>query len=838
MLFSHYTTQSVSDVLAGLQTSRDIGLSSDEARLRRTQYGANEIIRRTTTLCDLFLRQCRSSFIYLLLVAALLSFLLGETLDGLLIVLFVFINVGLGFFQEYRSHKTLALLQQYMLPHATVLRDGAFCVVVRSTVVPGDIIVVEPGAMVPADVRWIEASDLTIDESALTGESVPSSKVSLSLAQGAEEIFQATNIGFAGTTVVRGRGRGVVIAIGAQSAFGSVAALATETERPSSLEHGLTSFSRFILRLVLLTLTVLFFINVWLKGDSFSWAHMLVFSIALAVSVIPEALPLVMTFSLSHGARRLAQKKVVVKRLAAIENLGSIDVLCTDKTGTLTENVLTVAHILPWKKSDPLFWACAGTPHSADHVQRDPFDSALWNALAPNQRSGVLALEQYGEIPFDPIRRRNSVVVRKGRSLVVISRGAYEHIVSCCVAIPKKEREAQEQWIASEGREGRRVIAVSIRTLQRNNCPDLNKEEVGMRLAGLISLADPLKRSTKDAVFKARELGVQLKMLTGDSPGVTGAVARAIGLVASEHDIMTGAVFDSLSHDEQRVAVERVHAFARVNPEQKFRIIQLLQARHTVGFLGEGINDAPALKLAHVALVVQGGADIAREAADIVLLKKNLGVIIDGIQEGREVFINTLKYIRATLASNFGNFYAVAVASLFIPFFPMLPLQILLVNLLSDFPMIAIATDRVDRQDIQKPRTYHIRDIALIATLLGLVSTVFDFIFFALFRNFDPGVLQTNWFMGSILTELVFLFSIRTNRFFLRAQPPSLFLAGFTLLACAVTLIIPYTTAGQTLFSFTPPSMPHLAVILVLVASYLVVSETVKLMYYKHVAEK
>lgn len=838
MPFSQYTTQSIDDVLAGLHSSRSAGLTSDEARMRRTQYGENEIVRRTITLRDLLFRQCRSSFIYLLLAAAFLSFLLGEILDGLLIILFAFINVGLGFFQEYRSHKTLALLKQYMLPHATVLRDGAFGVVARSAVVPGDIVVVMPGAMIPADVRWIEANDLTIDESALTGESAPVSKVSPHLAQEAEDIYQASNIGFAGTTVVRGRGTGVVIAIGAQSAFGSVAALAMETARSSSLERGLTSFSRFILLLVLLTLMVLFLINVWLKGDSLSWVHTLVFSIALAVSVIPEALPLVMTFSLSHGARRLARKKVVVKRLAAIENLGSIDVLCTDKTGTLTENVLTVAHMLPWKKSDPLYWACAGTPHIADHVQRDSFDVAFWNALAPNQRSGVFALEQCGQIPFDPIRRRNTVAVRKGRSLVVISRGAYEHIVSCCVAISKKEREAQEQWIVSEGREGRRVIAVAIRTMQKKELGDLKKDETHMRFVGLISLADPLKRSSKDAVFKARELGVQLKMLTGDSPEVAGAVARAIGLISSEHECMTGATLDHLSLDEQRQAVERINVFARVNPEQKFRIIQLLQHTHTVGFLGEGINDAPALKLAHVALVVQGSVDIAREAADIVLLKKNLGVIIDGIQEGREVCVNTLKYIRATLASNFGNFYAVAVASLFIPFLPMLPLQILLVNLLSDFPMIAIATDSVDRQDIQKPRTYHIRDVALIATVLGLVSTVFDFIFFALFRNFDPGVLQTNWFMGSILTELVFLFSIRTNRFFLRAQPPSQFLAGFTLFACAVTFIIPYTTVGQTLFSFTPPSMPHLAMILVIVASYLVVSETVKLMYYKHVAEK
>lgn len=837
MLFSRFTIQPAGDVCAELSSSLETGLSSDEVARRLSQYGQNEFAHRKTTAAELFVRQCRSSFIYLLGAAALLSFFLGQAIDGLLIVLFIGINLILGFVQEYRSERALAFLSTFIVPQTRVRRDGSVSLIPTTVVVPGDVIVLEPGSMIPADLRFLDTRELTVDESALTGESVPTQKTSTPLAQEAAEIFHAHNIGFKGTTVVRGGGIGIVIATGVRTVFGGIAKTTVETTKHTAFQRELSSFSRFIVRLVLLTLGVLLIVNILLKGNGASITHLVIFSIALAVSVIPEALPLVITFSLSKGAKRLAQQKVVVKRLTAIEDLGSIDVLCTDKTGTLTENILTVAHVMAHRAGDPLMLACLATPHLAEHLERrEAFDVALWNALAPEKRTQVMGYTMIAEIPFDPNRRRNTVIVKNSRHQSIIVRGASEEVFARCARIPKNDQKKYEQWIVEEGLQGRRVLALATRTLAgRENAFDVKKEEAHLRFAGLISFGDPLKRSTKDALIKSRTLGIQVKILTGDNPVVAGAVARSIGLVASERDVMTGSAFDALSLEGQRLAVERMQVFARVSPDQKFRIIQYLQQTHTVGFLGEGINDAPALKAAHVALVVQGGADIAREAADIVLLKKSLAVIIDGIHEGREVFANTLKYIRTTLASNFGNFYAVAISSLFIPFLPMLPLQILLLNLLSDFPMIAISTDLVDPEEVRSPRRYHVRDIALIATLLGLVSTVFDFLVFAVFRGFEPAILQTNWFIASVVTELVFLFSIRTRLFFLKAKRPSSGLMFFSAAAVALTVFLPYTALGQTVFSFHPPELAHLAIIAAIACAYLCVSETVKLMYYRHV---
>lgn len=837
MLYSQYTTQNPAEIEAKLVVSSDKGLSSNEAARRAVQYGKNQITHNVVTWTDLLARQFRSSFIYLLIAAALLSFFLGEAINGLLIIAFILINVVLGFFQEYHSQKALQALSSFIVPLANVRRDGALSQIPTSALVPGDILELEPGVMISADIRLVEECDLWVDESPLTGESISVKKQATVLLEQARETFEAKNIGFAGTTVVRGRGYGVVIATGMQSAFGAIAKATLAAPHVTSFEREIASFSRFIFRLVLITLAFLLLANIWIKGGHTSITELIIFSIALAVSVIPEALPLVMTFSLSRGAKDLAEKKVVVKRLSAIEDLGGIDVLCTDKTGTLTENILTVAHVLPHRKADTVFFACAGIPHVAEHVaRRDSFDTAIWNALSAEKRKEIMKYKKIDEVPFDPRRKRNTLALTRGGSALIVTRGVYEEIITLCAGVTKKDKDIFEQWIKDEGVEGRRTLAIATKSFPRKTHVDPTYDEHGLRFVGLISFVDPLKKTTKDAVLQAHNLGVQVKILTGDGPDVAGAVARAVGLITAEGCVLTGREFDALSGAEQKKAVEQCAVFARVSPDNKLRIIELLKQSHSVGFLGEGINDAPALKAADVAIVVQGGADIAREASDIVLLKKSLSVIINGIQEGRIVFANTLKYIRATLASNFGNFYAVAVASLFIPFLPMLPLQILLVNLLSDFPMIAIATDRVDPQEVRTPQQYHVHDILLIATILGLVSTVFDFIFFGVFRTSEPSILQTNWFMGSVLSELVFLFSIRTRFFFLKAKQPSVSLVFFTVLGILATLFLPYSQIGQTLFSFTPPSPAHLIIILSIVGTFFTVSEVVKLMYYRHVA--
>lgn len=810
MEFSRYTTLPTDKVLAELKVISDQGLTATEVEKRQVAFGKNALPIHITHWWQIVLRQFKSSFVYLLLSAAALSFILREYIDGGMVVMFVVLNAVLGFFQEFRSEKTSQLLKQYTVPHSHVRRDGKVVNIPSETIVPGDILVLEAGDIIPADARVLCVTELLVDETILTGESVSVDKSVKPAKEDITEVYQAHNVLFSGTTVMSGQGEAVVFATANKTVMGGVAQLATEAKRPSSFEQEINHFSSFILKLVIVTLICVMVIHLILRGGQTNVVDLIIFAIALAVGVIPEALPVVTTFSLSRGALHLAKHKVVVKRLTAIEDLGSIEVLCTDKTGTITENKLTVAEVLGDNRSEVLkfaTWACETDLH-------DPFDQAIQKA------SGLALPIAKQNIPFDPARRRNSVLV--DGTLVV--RGAPE------VLFPNHPQ--LDAWMSEQGGQGRRMLAVGKKTFSGDHY-QVTDEVIDLEWVGLISFMDPIKASTQQAVTEAKQLGVQVKIITGDGKEVAGAVAKQIGLITDLNDVIIGTDLLSLSHDAQLAAVKKYNVFARISPEEKYNIIQLLQHEHQVGFLGEGINDAPALKVANISLVVQGASDIARESADVILLEQSLEVVIDGIREGREVFANTMKYIQATLSSNFGNFYAIAIVSLFIDFLPMLPLQILLVNLLSDFPMITIAADNVAPEELDKPKNYHIRDILLLATFLGIVSTVFDFIFFAIFSHEAPAVLQTGWFMGSVLTELAFLFSIRNRRFFLFGKPPAAFIIGLTGVAAITTVVVPFTNFGHRVFQFVNPTRMQLMQVFAVVAAYFVTTEVVKLMYYR-----
>lgn len=812
MSFAPYTSRSVAESLRAVDGAM-CGLSAPEAARRLAEHGPNVLSRQSVRWWRVLLRQFASPFLYLLAAAALLAACLGQPVDALMITAFVLMNAGLGFGQEYHSERAVELLRSFVTARARVRRDGAYAAVDSRELVVGDVVVVETGDVVQADVRFLETEGLSVDESALTGESVPAKKYANALAVETSEAYQAENIGFAGTTVVSGRGVGVVIATAASTQMGEVGTLAGAANEPSAFEKGIGRFSMFILKTIVVTLMVVFAANVAIKGAGVDIPELLIFSIALAVSVIPEALPLVITTTLSRGALRLARANVVVKRLSAIEDLGSIQVLCTDKTGTITENKMEVAQVTSADPDRCLYLAAAASSFLGDRQAQpnNAFDLAVWNRLDAPARARVMAEPRSHEVPFDPVRRWNSVMV--GDQLVV--RGAVEEVTQMTGAVP-----GVDAWARAQGIEGRRVLAVAS-----------GKSEKTLAFVGAISFEDPVKDGATDAVAQAKQLGVQVKILTGDSREVAVSVATRIGLIVSDAEAMTGEEWEALS-DEARLAAAQSHAvFARVSPQQKYRLIQTLRATQEVGFLGEGINDAPALKMASVGIVVDGASDIARESADIVLLRHSLDVIIGGIREGREVFANTVKYIKATLASNFGNFLAVAVATLLVDYLPMLPIQILLVNLLSDFPMIAIATDRVDADELASPRSYDLKDIVYAATVIGLVSTVFDFIFFALFSRVSPEVLHTNWFIGSILTELVLIFSIRTRKPFWKGTRPSGVLFWLSASAFAATLIIPFTNLGDRVFRLMTPSRNDLLLILGIVVLYFIVTETVKLAY-------
>ncbi len=813
------------------QTSLIKGLSSEEAWARIKKEGANELSGEQVQWWHIMLRQFKSPFIYLLVFAAALSFFLGEIMDGVFVVLFILINSTLGFYQEFKSEQALKLLKQYTKSSVKVLRDGKEVITASSDLAKGDIVFLETGDMIPADMRLIEEKNLTVDETVLTGESISVHKNGLPVDAEPKEIYQAKNLVFTGTVVLEGANKGIVIASGKNTAFGQIKKLMSETAKESVFAKNISKFSAFILKLTIVTLAFVFIANLAIKRGSVNFAELLIFTIALAVSVIPEALPVVTTLSLSRGALKLAKKKVITKRLSAVEDLGSIEIICTDKTGTITENKLQVFEILPLegRKNVLVYGNLAG---AFNKESLEPFDVALKEAAASDDFS---KFKEISNCPFDPIRRRNSVLVESGKNKrLLIVRGAPEEIMALCCGLRAGEKKKFEGWIASEGSKGHRSLAVAAKMISNSDeISDISFLENDLQFEGCISFVDPIKKSAFVAVKKAKELGIDIKIITGDSEEVALNVAAEIGLINASKRTIRASDFLSLSENEQKEILPAIAAFARTDPEQKHQLVKLIQNHFEVGFLGEGINDSPALKAAGVSLVVQSASDIAREAADIILLEKDLSVIIEGIEEGRVIFANTIKYLKSTLASNFGNFYAVALSSLFIDFLPMLPIQLLLVNLLSDFPMISIATDTVDKGDTSGPQKYKTKDIVLIATMLGVVSTIFDFMIFGFFYKDSPAVLQTNWFIASILTELVFLFSIRTKLPFYKAVIPSQPIIWLTSGAFLVTITLPFTAIGHQFFHFASPSLSQFSLVIGLVAAYFICSEIVKNFYYR-----
>lgn len=836
MLYQKYAGLNVETVYSELSTQKG-GLSKSEASRRLGLYGKNQTSSDAISWVSILLRQFKSPFSYLLLGAFAITLLLGEQFDSLMIILFVAINTILGFIQEFRSEKTVSLLNSYLERKTKVIRDNEAVIIPSSEIVPGDIVVLEPGDIVPCDLRLSECFSISIDESVLTGESMSVYKDNEVLSS-VSELYDARNISFGGTTVLSGEGRGIAIATGKDTVYADIAKLTSGVTRESLFEKEIAKFSKFILWMVIVTLGLIIVANLLLHKEVALY-EILFFSIALAVSVIPEALPVVTTFSLSIGAARLTKKHVVVKRLSAIEDLGGIEVLCSDKTGTLTQNNLSIEDVIPYadfSKKELVTFASLASQYTKTNRNKGnrAFEEAIYNSLDEESKRALTSYERIAEFPFDPERKRASSILSFKNKKYLIVRGAPEEVFSLLAAKQKSDIDTLKSHINRKGENGVRCLAIAMRELPHNYATNLSDLEKELTLVGCISFVDPIKDTTQKAVDDARKLGVQVKIITGDSAEVAGAVAFETGLIEVKNEVLEGADFEKMTQEEKHNAVTKYHVFARISPSQKYSIIELLKERYQVGFLGEGINDAPALKSANVGLVVDDASDIAREAADVVLLDKSLSVIIDGIREGRSVFANTNKYITATLSSNFGNFFAIAIVSLIIDFLPMLPLQILLVNLLSDFPMISIATDSVDSESIDTPSKYSIRNFAFIALLLGLVSTVFDILFFSFFKSGTPQYLQTHWFIGSILTELVFIYSIRTKGPFWKAVRPPLLIVLLTVLGVIMAITIPYTELGKTYFDFVNPTSQTLFVILMLTASYFIVTELVKNLYYRY----
>ncbi|HBR70186.1 TPA: hypothetical protein DIC20_00065 [Candidatus Dependentiae bacterium] len=828
--FSHFSHKESSEVIEELHTSSELGLATADIISLLKKYGKNEIPEKRITWLALLVRQTTSLFMLIFFAIVLLYIFLGAYVDAIILGLIILINIAISFYQEFSAYKEFQSMRHFLRRFTTVLRDGKEQEVLVSTLVPGDILLLYPGDIVPADARMISEENCTVDEATLTGESNPIRKTESISSKKEITVFDAKNILFTGTTILSGKAIAVVFATGKNTQFGALAQVA-KNNHESSLVKGTTQLSRFLLKFIFIVLALVSIAHLIIKGPTFSSFEFIIFIAALATSAIPEALPVIVVVSLSRGASFLAKKRqVIIKRLSALEDLGAAQVICLDKTGTITENSLKVVSV--YGSADTVFWQMLAASISLEKVEKAKtgFELALWQFLSEQEKETYKTYKKIKEIPFDANLRRNIVLVHQDGNYEVLVRGSCETIIKIC-SLSREQLVPLQKWLDEQESQGNRILAVAKQSLSHvpENLAAFNYK---LQLIGLVAFADPIKNSALEAVRRAQTLNLQIKIISGDTPLVCGAVAQKIGLIKDASAVVTGDMFENASWSKKNDLVFNNAVFARILPQQKCEIIQILQEKFPVAFLGDGINDVPALKLAHVSLVVDNAVDVAREAADILLMKHSLFIVIQAIEEGRKIIANILKYIRITISANMGNFYSLAIASLFIPFVPMLPVQILLLNFLSDFPLITLATDDVDAEELRLPGKYNVKDLGMVGTVFGFVSTVFDLMCFVIFVRYSPIMLQTAWFVLSALTEIVFIFSMRVKKPFWRGPKPGILLLSLSLLVCVVTISLPYLRWADDYLHFIVLPIPLMLLIIGLVILYFVVNELVKIIYY------
>ncbi len=807
------------------------GLSGSDVAERLQQFGPNALRTHRVQASAVLLRQIRNPILLLLLGAALVSGLTGGGTNAVIITVIVALSVGLGFFNEYRAEVAMASLRGKIRHETEVLRDGRAIRVPVIELVPGDVVTLRIGSLVPADLRLLEVDEFECDEGLLTGES-------MSVAKSVEPTTDRSpsdqpGCAFMGTIVHQGSARGVVVRTGARTAFGQIAAGLSDKQGQTAFEAGLSRFSRFLFGVAAVLTAFIFIVNVALSRPLI---EALLFSLAIAVGIAPEMMPAIVTVSLSAGSRALVAKKVLVKRLVAIEDLGNIEILFTDKTGTLTEGVITFDRSLDpaGTASDrPLLFGLVcneATVTDEGAVGGNALDQALWSAPGGETAVRAATFRHLGILPFDHERQMASVLATDpSGSQILITKGAPEVVLARCGLVPDGTRPMLEALFS----EGARVVAVASRSA--DGMADVSPaDEQGLDLVGFLTFADRPKTDAGSSIVQLQQLGVEVKIITGDNGLVAVKVCSDIGIDCA--GVLNGAEVGSLDDDQLASAIPTTTVFARISPEQKSRIIKV--ARRTgkdVAFLGDGVNDAVALHHADVGISVDSGTDVAKDAADVVLLDKDLGVLAEGVMEGRRIFANTMKYVLMSTSSNFGNMFSAAGASAFLSFLPMLPTQILLNNLLYNGGQLAIPTDRVDPEALARPAAWDMKFIRRFMSVFGPVSSVFDFItFWVMLSVLDAGhtEFRTGWFVESIATQTLVIYVIRTRRVPFFKSRPSLPMLLVPTAAALIGAILPYTGLAH-LLGFTPLPTTFFLILFGMVVVYLVLVELAKTRFYR-----
>ncbi len=829
--------QNVAALLDRLKTTT-VGLTSSEAAARLARFGPNLLHKlRKRTLLFQFLAKFRNPLVIILLIASAVSAFTGDATSFFIISFIVLISVTLDFVQEHKAGEAAERLRQSVAVRVQVLRDGKPRAIPLAELVPGDVALLAAGDLVPGDGRVLEAKDLFVNQALLTGEPYPVEKKSTELSE-ESEILSAGNTVLLGTSVISGTARVLVCRTGTNTVLGDIADTLVAKAPPTAFEHGTRQFGLLIMRMTVLLVLFVLLVNAIFHRP---WLESFLFAVALAVGLTPELLPMIVSVTLAKGAQRMAAKRVIVKQLASIQNLGNMDVLCTDKTGTLTEaRIRLERHLDGLGRNSKKVLELAYLNSFFETGLKSPLD----DAILEHEEINVTGWRKIDECPFDFERRRVSVLIDNDRTRLLLVKGAPEDILRLSThyeadgetdlrPLDKGALSSIKTLFETLGREGFRVLGIAWRQVESDHPHAVVGDETELVFAGFAAFLDPPKESAKTALSKLAAADISVKIVTGDNELVTEHICSQLGLPIA--GILTGADIQRMDDQALAAQVEKVNLFCRVTPVQKNRVILALKKRgHAVGYLGDGINDAPSLHSADIGISVDSAVDVAKDAAVMILLEHDLGVLHEGVMEGRRTFGNVMKYIMMGTSSNFGNMFSMAGGSLFLPFLPMLPTQILLNNMLYDFSEIPIPLDNVDEEYLIHPRHWDINFVRNFMLTVGPVSSVFDFLtFFLMLKIFQAGesLFHTGWFIESLATQVLVIFIIRTRRNPLKSRPNPL-LTGCSLMVVALAIILPFTSLGSYL-GFVPPPPLFFLVLAVMVMLYLVIVEQVKRWFYR-----